>query len=55
MLTGPAIALCAEGELTLSGIRSSVKLSKGESVYVTPDEGSLAAVGSGTVFIATTV
>jgi mannose-6-phosphate isomerase len=53
-LTGPAIALCAEGELTLSGDRSSVKLSRGESVYVTPDEGSLAAAGSGTVFIATT-
>ncbi len=53
-LTGPAIALCTAGELSISGAASSVSLAGGESVYITPDEAGLRFTGSGTVFVATT-
>ncbi len=49
-----AIVMCTEGELTLSGARSARVITRGECLYVTPDEGELAFRGSGTAFLATT-
>jgi mannose-6-phosphate isomerase len=53
-LTGPAIALCTAGKVSISGASSSSSLELGESVYITPDEAGLRFTGSGTVFVATT-
>jgi mannose-6-phosphate isomerase len=53
-LDGPAIALCVAGSFTISG-RDSVTLSRGEAVYVTPDEGDLVVTGTGQLVVATTV
>jgi mannose-6-phosphate isomerase len=50
---GPAIALCVSGTVTLAG-RSSATLRRGESVYITPDEGAIAVTGTGRLFLATT-
>lgn len=51
-LDGPAIALCVSGAFEVTG-RTSVNLSRGESVYVTPDEGDLTVAGTGQLVIAT--
>ncbi len=48
-LTGPAIALCTSGAVTLNGF----ELARGESVYVA-DESSLGVTGDGMVFVAST-
>jgi mannose-6-phosphate isomerase len=48
-LTGPAIALCTEGEFDVNGYA----LTAGASVYIA-DELELTFAGSGTVFLATT-
>jgi mannose-6-phosphate isomerase len=53
-ITGPAIALCTAGEVSISGAASSSSLVLGDSVYITPDEAGLRFTGSGTVFVATT-
>ncbi len=53
-ITGPAIAICTAGAVSISGGASSVTVSRGESVYVTPDEGALRFGGGGTLFLATT-
>ncbi|WP_022884997.1 mannose-6-phosphate isomerase, class I [Glaciibacter superstes] len=53
-LTGPAIALCTAGGFLVAGAASSVALKRGESVYITPDEGMLTFAGAGEVFLATT-
>jgi mannose-6-phosphate isomerase len=53
-LTGPAIALCTEGDLEIVGAGSAYNLSRGDAVYITPDEGALSLAGLGTVFLATT-
>ncbi len=53
-LTGPAIAICTNGSVSLTGGTSSVVVGRGESVYVTPDEGELRFAGSGELFLATT-
>jgi mannose-6-phosphate isomerase len=53
-LTGPAIALCTAGDVSIAGAASSSSLVLGESVYITPDEAGLRFTGSGTVFVATT-
>ena len=53
-LTGPAIALCTAGEVSISGAASSSSLVLGDAVYITPDEAGLRFTGSGTVFVATT-
>ena len=53
-LTGPAIALCTAGDVSISGAASSRSLVLGDSVYITPDEAGLRFTGSGTVFVATT-
>ena len=52
-LCGPAIALCTAGEFRIVGAVSTTLLSRGESVYVTPDEGTLGIDGDGTLFLAT--
>lgn len=53
-LTGPGIAICTAGEIRIGGGASSVALGRGESVYITPDEGMLAFAGAGELFLATT-
>jgi len=53
-LTGPGIAICTAGAVQIDGGVSSVTLHRGESVYVTPDEGVLAFSGGGELFLATT-
>ncbi|MET4703259.1 mannose-6-phosphate isomerase, class I [Frigoribacterium sp. UYMn621] len=53
-LSGPAIALCTAGEVSISGSVSSASLVLGDSVFITPDEAGLRFTGSGTVFVATT-
>ena len=53
-LTGPAIAICTSGSVSITGAESSVSIERGASVYVTPSEGALHFSGSGTLFLATT-
>jgi len=53
-LTGPAIALCTDGDLEIVGEASAYALSRGDAVYLTPDEGALSFAGLGTLFLATT-
>lgn len=53
-LTGPAIAICTSGRFLVAGATSSLTLARGESVYITPAEGTLTFAGSGEVFLATT-
>ncbi|TFD91026.1 mannose-6-phosphate isomerase, class I [Cryobacterium lactosi] len=53
-LTGPAIAICTAGRFLVAGASSSISLARGESVYITPDEGTVTFAGSGEVFLATT-
>jgi mannose-6-phosphate isomerase len=48
-----SIALCAAGELTVSGASGSRVIPRGASLYVTVDEGELTFAGTGTVFLAT--
>jgi mannose-6-phosphate isomerase len=52
-LAGPGIALCTSGGFLVAGAASSVVLKRGESVYITPDEGTLTFAGVGEVFLAT--
>ena len=53
-LSGPAIALCTDGDLELVGGVTTDNLSQGDSVYITADEGVVSFAGFGTVFLATT-
>ena len=52
-LAGPAIVLCTAGGFLVAGAGASVRLSRGQSVYVTPDEGTLTFAGVGEAFLAT--
>ncbi|BDZ51499.1 hypothetical protein GCM10025867_37400 [Frondihabitans sucicola] len=52
-LGGPSIVLVTKGELHLKGQDGNIRLSQGESVYVTPDEWRLAVTGTGEAFVAT--
>ena len=52
-LDGPSIALCLDGAFSITG-RSSAELARGDSVYITPDEGDLVVTGSGRLVVATT-
>lgn len=52
-LSGAAIALCTAGTLQLTGGRSSSEITRGESVFITPEEGTISVAGSGSLFIAT--
>jgi mannose-6-phosphate isomerase len=49
---GAAIGLCIAGSVTVSGASGSHRLSRGDAVFVTPDEGGLTVSGSGTLFLA---
>ncbi|WP_104082379.1 mannose-6-phosphate isomerase, class I [Cryobacterium sp. Y11] len=51
-LTGPAIAICTAGGLLVAGSTSSRTLTRGQTMYVTPDEGTLTFAGTGEVFLA---
>lgn len=53
-LTGPAIALCTGGRLTIAGATSTVELGRGHAVYITPDEAELTFAGDGELYLATT-
>ena len=53
-LTGPAIAICTAGGFLVAGGLSSRPLKRGQSVYITPEEGTLTFAGTGEVFLATT-
>ena len=53
-LTGPAIALCTEGDLEVVGARSAANLSRGDAVYISAEESELSFAGLGKVFLATT-
>ncbi len=52
-LSGPAIALCTAGRLELTGAQGAATLERGESVFISPEEGALGITGTGRVFIAT--
>jgi len=52
LIAGAAIALCTAGEFRIDGMRAGTTLSRGDSVYITPDEDELLFNGSGTVFLA---
>jgi mannose-6-phosphate isomerase len=51
-VAGAAIALCTAGALTVAGASGRIGVARGESVFVTPDEGELTVTGDGTLFIA---
>ena len=51
-LAGPAIALCLDGGFLVAGESSSVALKRGESMFITPDEGTVTFAGAGEVFLA---
>ncbi|MBB5632642.1 mannose-6-phosphate isomerase [Cryobacterium mesophilum] len=53
-LSGPAIALCVAGSMTIRGARSESTIMRGEAVYVTPDERRMTFFGRGEVLLATT-
>jgi len=53
-LSGPGIAICTAGRFLVAGATSSVTLARGQSVYITPDEGTVTFAGSGEVFLAMT-
>jgi mannose-6-phosphate isomerase len=52
-LPGAATAICTAGSLELRGTGGAIRVSRGEAVFVTPDERELTVSGAGTVFIAT--
>lgn len=53
-LTGPAIAFCVAGKMSMRGEVSSGTLVQGGAFYITPDEGRLNISGDGEMFVATT-
>jgi mannose-6-phosphate isomerase len=53
-ISGPAILIATEGSVTIIGEHGTESLERGQSAYVTPDEGALRFGGSGTLFLATT-
>ena len=53
-LGGPAIVLCLSGSFDVAGRTTSVRVERGDALYVTPDEADLAVSGSGRLVIATT-
>jgi mannose-6-phosphate isomerase len=52
-LEGPAIAICTAGRITATGANGEADLERGQSVYITPDEGRLSFSGQGELFLAT--
>jgi mannose-6-phosphate isomerase len=53
-LSGPGIAICTAGSFVVTGAAASATVSRGEAVFVTPDEARLEFAGIGTLFLATT-
>jgi mannose-6-phosphate isomerase len=49
---GAAIAICTEGSFEIHGERSDTTLERGQSAFITPEEGALTFTGVGTVFLA---
>lgn len=49
---GPAIVICAAGEIVLTGEQSSLVLSRGEFCFASPGEGTVALDGLGEIFVA---
>jgi mannose-6-phosphate isomerase len=49
---GDGIVLCTSGSFELTGAGASVRLSRGEALFVTADEGELAFTGDGQLFVA---
>ncbi|WP_423918392.1 mannose-6-phosphate isomerase, class I [Frigoribacterium sp. 2-23] len=52
-ISGPSILLVTDGDVHVKGQDGTIRLSAGESSYVTPDEVRLAVTGGGTLFVAT--
>ena len=53
-IDGPAIAIGTAGQLTVVGRRQEASVARGQSFYITPDEGELLFEGEGELFLATT-
>lgn len=51
-LAGPAIALCTGGAFTVRGERGSIDLTRGDAIFVTPDEHRLEISGEGSLYLA---
>jgi len=52
-IDGPSIVLVTDGELELTGQDGGIRLGRGESAYVTPDEVRVTVRGGGTAYVAT--
>lgn len=50
---GPSIVLVTAGEVHVKGQDGTIRLGRGESAFVTPDEVRLAMTGGGTAYVAT--
>jgi len=50
---GPSIVLVTEGEVQVAGQDGTIRLRRGESAFVTPDEVRLAVTGDGELYVAT--
>lgn len=50
---GPSIVLVTDGEVHVKGQDGTIRLGRGESAFVTPDEVRLAMTGDGTAYVAT--
>ena len=47
---GPAIVICTDGEVVLTGNQSSLRLRRGDYCFITPDEGVITLEGFGEIF-----
>jgi mannose-6-phosphate isomerase len=47
---GPAIVICTDGEVVLTGDQSSLRLRRGDYCFITPDEGVITLEGFGEIF-----
>ncbi|MBX3088754.1 MAG: mannose-6-phosphate isomerase, class I [Cryobacterium sp.] len=52
MAEGPKIALCTDGAFAISGGAETVKMKRGDAVFITSDESELRVVGAGDLFVA---
>jgi mannose-6-phosphate isomerase len=50
---GPSVLLVTDGEVVVKGQDGSMRLRRGESAFVTPDEVRLAVTGGGQLYVAT--
>lgn len=49
---GPAIALCLDGSFGIVGQAATATLTRGDAVFITPEEGELTLRGEGRVYVA---